>query len=197
MFVKALVFSLSLLAPLSATAATEQYEIDAHHSAVTFSWNHFGFSNPVARLEEIEGRVMLDQFDLGKSRVSVTLPLAGLRSGNDKLDERLKSPDYLDAGKYPTITFESTQVDHIGESTLKIKGNLTVHGVTRPVTLNAKVNKIGLFEVPGYKALAAGFDAETVLKRSDFGVGKFVPKVGDEVSVHITLHAEQPAVIKK
>lgn len=187
----------ALLVPASSFAATETYEIDANHSAVVFHWNHFGFSNPMARLEKIEGQVMLDQFDLGRSRVSVRLPLDGLRSGNAKLDERLKSADFLDAAKYPALTFESTRVDHIGESTLKITGNLTVHGVTRPVTLNAKINKIGLFEVPGYKALAAGFDAETVLKRSDFGVSKFAPKVGDEIAVHITLHAEQPALITK
>lgn len=188
---------LLLLASLSAAAATERYDIDAHHSAVVFSWNHFGFSSPVARLEKIEGRVMLDPSDLGKSRAFVTLPLDGLRSGNPKLDERLRSPDFLDAARYPAITFESTEVDRVGESGLKIKGNLSVHGITRPVTLNAKVNKIGLFEVPGYKAQAAGFDAETVLKRSDFDAGKFAPRVSDEVAVHITLHAEQPAIIAK
>jgi polyisoprenoid-binding protein YceI len=82
-----------------------------------------------------------------------------------------------------------------GESGLRITGNLTVHGVTKPVTLDAKVNKIGLFEIPGViKAQAAGFDATTVIKRSDFGVTKYVPAVSDEISVRITLDAKQARI---
>src|SRR5580765_5716515 len=132
---KPLVISLLLLAGQPALAAAEKYEIDAHHSAVIFDWNHFGFSSPVARLEKIEGSVMLDRSDLSRSRVSVGLPLDGLRSGNAKLDERLMSADFLDAARYPAITFESTKVETVGDSGLKISGNLSLHGVTRLVTL--------------------------------------------------------------
>lgn len=171
--------------------ATEKYDIDASHSGVTFGWNHFGFSNPTARFDKIEGSVQLDKADLSKSSVSVTLPLDGLDTGVAKLDEHLKSPDFLDAAKYPTITFKSTKVEKAGENGLKITGDLTVHGVTKAVTLNAKVNKIGLFEMGPYKAQAAGFDAETVIKRSDFGVGKYAPAVSDDIPVRITLDAKQ------
>ena len=108
------------------------------------------------------------------------------------LDEVLKSPDFFDASKYPTITFKSTKVEKAGENSLKITGDLTVHGITRPVTLDAKVNKIGIFEIPGViKAQTAGFDATTVIKRSDFGVTKYVPAVSDEIPVRITLDAKQ------
>ena len=175
-----------LFASLPAFAA-EKYDIDPAHSAVIFSWNHFGFSNPSARFDKIEGSVQLDKADLTKSSVSVTLPLEALDTGVAKLDEHLKSPDFFDAAKYPTITFKSTKV----EKGLKITGDLTVHGVTKPVTLNAKVNKIALFEMGPYKAQAAGFDAETVIKRSDFGVNKYVPNVSDEIPVRITLDAKQ------
>lgn len=170
----------------------EKYDIDASHSGVVFGWNHFGFSNPAARFDKIEGSMLLDKSDLTKSSVSVTLPLEGLDTGVAKLDEALKSPDFLDVARYPTITFKSTKVEKTGENGLKITGDLTVHGVTKPVTLDAKVNKIGIFEIPGViKAQAAGFDATTVIKRSDFGVSKYVPAVSDEIPVRITLDAKQ------
>jgi len=144
--------------------AAEKYDIDASHSGVVFGWNHFGFSNPTARFDKIEGSVVLDKADLTKSSISVTLPLEGLDTRVAKLDEELRGPDFLDAAKYPTITFKSSKVEKTGESGLRITGNLTVHGVTKPVTLDAKVNKIGLFEIPGViKAQAAGFDATTVI----------------------------------
>jgi polyisoprenoid-binding protein YceI len=170
----------------------EKYDIDASHSGVVFGWNHFGFSNPTARFDKIEGNVLLDKADLTKSSISVTLPVEGLDTGVAKLDEELKSADFFDASKYPTITFKSTKVEKTGENSLKITGDLTVHGVTKPVTLDAKVNKIGIFEIPGVmKAQAAGFDARTVIKRSDFGVTKYVPAVSDEIPVRITLDAKQ------
>lgn len=168
-----------------------KYDIDPAHSAVIISWNHFGFTHPSARFDKIDGSVLLDKADLTKSSVSVTLPLEGLDTGVAKLDEHLKSPDFFDAAQYPTATFKSTKVEKVGENGLKITGDLTVHGVTKPVTLNAKVNKIGLFEMGPYKAQAAGFDAETVIKRSDFGVNKYVPNVSDEIAVRITLDAKQ------
>ena len=170
----------------------EKYDIDASHSGVVFGWNHFGFSNPSARFDKIEGSVLLDKADLTGSSISVTLPLEGLDTGVAKLDEALKGADFFDAIRYPTITFKSTKVEKSGENALKITGDLTVHGVTKPVTLDAKVNKIGIFEIPGViKAQAAGFDATTVIKRSDFGVTKYVPAVSDEISVRITLDAKQ------
>jgi polyisoprenoid-binding protein YceI len=137
--------------------------------------------------------VLLDKADLTKSSISVSLPLESLDTRVAKLDEVLKSSDFFDAARYPTITFKSTKVEKAGENGLKITGDLTVHGVTRPVTLDAKVNKIGIFEIPGVmKAQAAGFDATTVIKRSDFGVTKYVPAVSDEIPVRITLDAKQP-----
>jgi len=152
----------------------------------------FGFSNPTARFDRIEGSVLLDKADLTKSSISVTLPLDSLDTGVAKLDEALKGRDFLDAAKYPTITFKSTKIEQTGENGLKITGDLTVHGVTKPVTLDAKVNRISIFAIPGViKAQAAGFDATTVIKRSDFGVTKYVPYVSDEIPVRITLDAKQ------
>jgi polyisoprenoid-binding protein YceI len=185
--------SLSVFAADGAKASgADKYDIDASHSGVVFGWNHFGFSNPTARFDKIEGSVLLDEADLTKSSISVSLPLESLDTGVAKLDEELKGPNFLDAAKYPTITFKSTKVEKTGENGLNITGDLTVHGVTKPVTLNAKVNRIGIFEIPGViKAQAAGFDATTVIKRSDFGVTRYVPSVSDEIPVRITLDAKQ------
>ncbi|MEP6939278.1 MAG: YceI family protein [Rudaea sp.] len=191
---KRLALSLLLLASLPAFAA-EKYTVDPGHTVVTFGWNHFGFSNPTARLEKVDGTLMLDTADITKSSITITLPLDGLHSGVDKLDEHLKSSDFLDAAKYPNITFTSTKVEKSGADALKVTGDLTVHGVTKPAILNVKINKIGLFEIPAMKVKmqAAGFDAETVIKRSDFGVKNYVPAVSDDIPVHITLDAKQPA----
>jgi polyisoprenoid-binding protein YceI len=184
---------LSFLAASVPAFAAEQYDIDPGHTVVTFGWNHFGFSNPSARLEQISGSVMLDTGDLTKSTVSVKMPLDGLHTGVAKLDEHLKSPEFFDAAKYPDITFKSTKVEKVSANTLKVTGDLSVHGVTKPVTLNVKVNKIGIFEIPQMKIKmpAAGFDADVVIKRSDFGVSSYVPAVSDEIPVHITLDSKQ------
>ena len=181
---KRVALSLLLLASLPAFAA-EKYDIDNGHTVVTFGWNHFGFSNPSARFEKVDGALLLDKADITKSSISVTLPIEGLHTGVEKLDAHLKTDEFLDAAKYPTITFKSTKVEKVGADGLKVTGDLTVHGVTRSVTLNGKINKIG--DNPIMKVASAGFDADIVLKRSDFGVTKYVPAVSDEIPVHITL----------
>jgi polyisoprenoid-binding protein YceI len=181
----------AILALLSATLpalAAEDLTIDSSHSAVIFSWSHFGFSNPVARLEKMEGNLLLDPTDLARSSVTVVLPLAGLRSGDERLDRRLKTDEFLDATRYPEIRFRSTRVETMADGMLKVTGDLSVHGVTKTVILNAKVDRIGLNPIS--KAPTAGFDAEAVIRRSDFGVSKYVPAMTDELHVHITLAAD-------
>ena len=175
----------SLLAAASLPAiAAQKYDIDTTHTQVIFSWDHFGFSKPSASLEKISGDFQLDTADLTKSSISVTLPLEGLHTGVPKLDEHLKSPDFFDAAQFPNITFKSTKVEKSGAQGLKITGDLTIHGVTKPVVLDAKVNKIA--ENPMVKAPSAGFDATVTIKRSEFGVAKYVPNVSDEIPVRIT-----------
>jgi len=176
--------SLLAVAASPAFAAAQKYDIDTGHTQVQFTWNHFGFSNPSATLEKISGDFELDTADLTKSTISVTLPLEGLHTGVPKLDEHLKSKDFFDAATNPNITFKSTKVEKSGAERLKVTGDLTVHGVTKPVTLDVKINKIG--DNPMVKAPSAGFDADTTIKRSEFGVGAYVPNVGDDIKVHIT-----------
>jgi len=188
-------FRCLLIAGLFGAAVTAQanpvtYKMDPGHTMVLFSWNHFGYSNPTADLGLGEGTLVFDQQNPAKSSVDVTLPLSKLDTHVPALDKHLKEADFFDAAKYPTVTFKSTKVVPVDATHFKVTGNLTVHGVTKPVTLHATLNKIGPH--PMTKAQAIGFDATATLKRSDFGVGAYVPMVSDEIKVRITTEADVP-----
>jgi polyisoprenoid-binding protein YceI len=175
--------------PGGANSATT-YKIDPNHTIVTASWNHFGFANPIAHFGQADGFITYDPAHVGASKVEVTLPLAGLDALVPDFNEHLRSADFFDAEKYPTITFKSTKVEAAGDKKLRVFGDLTVHGVTKPVVLDTTVNKIG--EQPLAKRGAAGFDATTTIKRSDFGIDKYVPNVSDAVVIRITTEAVVP-----
>lgn len=187
---KYLAFAGLLGTAISVQAAPVTYKLDPSHTMVLFSWNHFGYSNPTADLGLGEGTVVFDEQHPANARVEVTLPLAKLDTHVAALDEHLKKPDFLDAGKYPVVTFKSTTVQPLGGNKFKVTGNLTVHGVTKPVVLDATLNKIGPH--PMSKAQSIGFDATTSIKRSDFGVGAYVPNVSDEIAIRITTEGSVP-----
>jgi polyisoprenoid-binding protein YceI len=187
---KCLAFAGLLGAAVSVQAAPVTYQLDPSHTMVLFSWNHFGYSNPTADLGLGEGTVVFDEQHPANSSVEVTLPLARLDTHVAALDEHLKKPDFLDADKYPVVTFKSTAVQPLGGNRFKVTGDLTVHGVTRPVVLDATLNKIGPH--PMGKAPSIGFDATASIKRSDFGVGAYVPNVSDELSIRITTEGSVP-----
>lgn len=175
-------------ASFAAQATPVTYKLDPSHTMVLFSWNHFGFSNPTANLGIGEGTVVYDEAKPANSSVEVSLPLANLDTHVSALDEHLKKPDFFDAAKYPVVTFKSTRVEPLGGNKFKVTGDLTVHGVTKPVVLDATLNKAGM--QPMLKVPAIGFDATATIKRSDFGVGAYVPNVSDEVQIRITTEAE-------
>ena len=186
----------SLLATGTAVhAAPVTYTLDPGHTMVLFSWSHFGFSNPTANLGGVQGTLVYDAAAPTKATVDVTLPLSALDTHVPALDEHLKKPDFFDAEKYPTITFKSTKVAAAGKDKLKVTGDLTVHGVTKPVTLDVTVNKVG--DHPMLKAPAAGFNATAMIKRSDFGVGAYVPAVSDERKISITTERLDAAAYKE
>ncbi|MHB1058446.1 MAG: YceI family protein [Rhodanobacter sp.] len=187
---KYLAFAGLLGAAVSVQAAPVTYKLDPAHTMVLFSWNHFGYSNPTADFGLGEGTLVFDEQHPADSSVEVTLPLDLLDTHVPALDEHLKKPDFLDAGKYPTVTFKSTAVQPLGGNRFKVSGNLTVHGVTKPVVLDATLNKVGPH--PMSKAQSIGFDATTSIKRSDFGVGAYVPSVSDEIAIRITTEGSVP-----
>ncbi|WP_158756430.1 YceI family protein [Dyella sp. S184] len=187
---KYLVLAGLLGAAVSAQAAPVTYKLDPGHTMVLFSWNHFGYSNPVADFGLGDGTLVFDEQHPAQSSVEVTLPLANLDTHVPALDKHLKEADFFDADKYPTVTFKSTKVQPLGGNKFKVTGDLTVHGVTKSVVLDATLNKVGPH--PMTKAQAIGFDATGTLKRSDFGVGAYVPKVSDEIKIRITTEGEVP-----
>lgn len=170
--------------------AAESYTLEPNHTQVLFTWNHFGFSNPSANFETIEGTLQWDEENPEKSSVNITIPVDSLDAHVERFDAHLRSKDFFEMDKYPTITFNSTGVQRgAGENSLVITGDLTMHGITKPVELDAILTKSG--QHPSWQAPALGFDAATTLKRSDFGLDKLAPGVSDEVQLKITVEAVQ------
>ena len=163
------------------------YQIDPTHTATVFSWSHFGFSTPSANFSDIQGTINVDNAKPENSSVNVTIPLSSLNTNVKALDEHLQKADFFDAAKYPNITFKSTKVQAAGKNKYKITGNLTVKDVTKPVVLDAVLNKQGVH--PMTKAESIGFNATTSFNRSAFGIGNYVPNVGDKITVNITTEA--------
>lgn len=169
--------------------AAERYDFEPTHTQVHFSYKHMGFSTVQARFKSISGHVNLDAEDWTQSSVEASISMSGIDSGVPKLDEHLKGPDFFDVARFPSATFKSTRIEKSGERQLLVHGDLTLHGVTRPVTLQVTVNNVGAH--PMAKVPAAGFDAQVTVKRSDFGMDKYVPAVSDEVNIQITVEALQ------
>ena len=186
---------LTLAAALSAAsfathAEPVTYTMDPNHTDVIASWSHFGFSNPIAHFGQVDGTITYDPDNVGASSVQVTIPLAGLDSHVEAFDEHLRSDDFFDAANHPEITFSSTGVEAAGEDRLKVAGDLTLRGITKPVVLDVTINRIGTQPMSGQPA--AGFDATTTIKRSDFDMGMYAPNVSDEVEIRITTEATVP-----
>ena len=192
MNIKALTVGLALASAATFSMAKPvAYQIDPTHTATVFNWNHFGFSTPSANFSDIQGTINVDNAKPANSSVNVTIPLASLNTNVKALDEHLKTADFFNAEKYPNITFKSTKVQALGQNKYKITGNLTIKDVTKPVVLDAVLNKQGVH--PMTKAESIGFNATTSFDRSAFGVGAYVPNVGDKITVNITTEASVPA----
>jgi polyisoprenoid-binding protein YceI len=180
------------LAPLLALAAPHlhaaSYTLEPDYTQGVFRWNHLGFSSPAAQFAQGTGSLEFDSANPTKASVTVTIPIASLHTGVPDLDEDFRSTDFFDIAQFPTAAFTSTKVEKGAlADQLKVTGNLTLHGVTKPVTLDATVVKIGTN--PRSNLPTIGFDATIMLKRSDFGLGKYVPQVGDEIQMRIIVQA--------
>jgi len=182
----------------SAMAAPVTYALDPGHTDVHFSWNHFGFSNPSADLSDIKGTLTYDPEHPERSSVSVTMPLSGLDTHVPALDKVLRGKQFFDADRYPDITFKSTSVKAVGYHLLRVEGELTVRGTSKPVTLKVRLNRIGKHPFPEWHgAKAVGFDAWTTLSRTAFGLGAYAPAVSDQLKVHLTVEAIERKAFEK
>lgn len=178
-------------ATTAANAESITYTMDPAHTQVVAQWNHFGFSNPTIHFGQIDGTVTYDPDNVEASSVQVTIPLAGMDSGVEAFNEHLRTADFFDIAQHPEVTFRSTSVKALGADRMRVTGDLTMHGITRPVDLAVTVNGVGTHAMTGQPA--AGFDAEATILRSDFGLDMYAPTVSDEIKLRITTEATVPA----
>jgi polyisoprenoid-binding protein YceI len=158
------------------------YKVDGGHTQIVFAYDHMGFTNNVGVFAEPTGTLTLDKAKPSASTVSIDVPIANLKTGVAKLDEHLLKADFFDVAKFPTAKFVSTSVKAEGTGAT-ITGNLTIKGITKPVTLDAEFYGAGAN--PMNKQENVGFVATGSIKRSDFGLGYAVPVVGDAVELKI------------
>jgi polyisoprenoid-binding protein YceI len=168
------------------TAGT--YKADPFHTQVMYNYNHLGFTTNMGLLSGANGTLTIDPKAPNDAKLSIDVPMNTIHTTIDALDKELVSPMYVDAAKFPNSHFESTAV-HAKGNTATIDGNLTIHGVTKPATINATFVAVG--SNPMSKKEYISFNGSAKIKRSDFGVAMGVPMVGDEVNLTITAAFEK------
>jgi polyisoprenoid-binding protein YceI len=161
-----------------------QFKLDKSHARIVFSTSHLGFSTYYGFFGEMSGTLEYDPKAPAKSAVEVAINLDRLVTNDPELDENLKSADYFDVAKFPVATFKSTESKVLDAAKGKVTGDLTLHGVTKPVTLDVALHGAGANPATGDYVL--GFDATGTISRSDFGIKTLVPFVGDEVKLMIS-----------
>lgn len=175
-----------------ASAETETFVFDETHTDILFAVSHLGFSNTWGRFNSSEGTVMIDPDAPENATVEITIDAASIDTNHAKRDAHLRGEDFFDVETFPTISYQSTSVETTGENTAIVTGDLTLHGVTRPVALDVTLIKMGPSPAAPDKTIA-GFSARTAIKRSDFGMSYGTPVLGDEVQLIFEIDAiKQP-----
>jgi polyisoprenoid-binding protein YceI len=170
------------LSPAAVNAGA--YTVEPMHTRVLFAVSHMGFTTWYGEFTNVSGTLTLAPKAVATSTLDIKIPTDTVSTSNTKLDGELKSPVWFDAAQFPTIEFKATHIVKTGRDTANITGDLTFHGVTKPVTLHAAFNGAGVN--PLSKQYTVGFNATGEIKRSDFGVKTYVPLIGDEVTLTIS-----------
>jgi len=180
-------FSSAAQDAIPAPIAVQTYTFDVPHTQIYFSVNHLGFSNSSALLSLKEGTLTLDQANMSISKAEVTIDVASLQFGDKKWNEHMADKQFFNTAAFPTMKFVSSKVTMSSATAGKLTGDLTLLGISKPVTLDFTVNKIDTN--PMSKKPYAGFSATGSLKRSDFGMVAYLPSIGDEVKIRIEAEA--------
>jgi polyisoprenoid-binding protein YceI len=170
----------------SAFAAPETYGAEPNHTYANFSYSHMGLSTQISKFSKTTGTVTYDKAAKTGS-VDITIDMKSVDTGSNLFNGHIQGADFLDTATFPTATFKSTKVVFDGDKPASIEGNLTIKGVTKPVTL--KVTHFVNMEHPMAKKDAIGANATTVIKRTEFNAGKYAPAVGDDVTISISIEA--------
>ena len=177
-----LILALAVSFALPARAA-DTFKIDPVHSSVVFSVVHLGVTNFYGRFNDIAGTVTFDAADPSKSSVDISVPVESIDTHNDKRNQHMKSPDFFDAKQFPTLAFKSTKVEGSGTD-FKVTGDLTLHGVTKPVTVSFKRGTDG----KGMQGeVRGGGETHFTIKRSDYGMTFMQNALADEVNIILSL----------
>ena len=169
--------------------AADNFAVDPAHSSVVFRVKHMNTSFTWGRFNEMSGSFALDDATPAASALSFEVKTASVDTANAKRDQHLKGPDFFGAVQYPTITFASKTVTSAGADAFDVAGDMTLHGVTRPLTV--RVKRTGSGTNPMGKPIA-GIEATFVVKRSDFGMSKMVGPVGDDIWVNVSIEGAKP-----
>jgi len=169
-----------------ALAAPQTYAVDSSHTFPRFSYDHMGMSKQILSFKKTTGTVVLDKA-AKEAKVDVTIDMTSVNTGFDVFDDHIRGADFLDTAQFPTATFKSTKVVFDGDAPVSIEGDLTIKGITKPVTLT--VTSFFNGPHPMLKKDAIGANASAVISRTAFNAGKFAPGVGDEVTLDIALEA--------
>ena len=183
--------TLAIAATLStaAFAAPETYTIEGTHTFPRFEYSHFGYSTQLSRFDKTTGSITLDKAARTGS-VDVTIDTTSVNTGYPLFNQHIQGEDFFDTAKYPTITYKSTKVNFDGDKPATIEGNLTLKGITKPVTLT--VVSFHCMPHPMLKKDACGATATAKVKRTDFNMGKNTPYVGDELTITLPVEAYKP-----
>lgn len=184
-FISACIAATVMFTSVAASAAT--YDLEKPHTQILFKVNHLGFSNSTGRFTDFDGVVEFDPEDWGSSSVNVVIQAASVEMNHDKWNAHMKNADFFDVDKHPEITFISSKMTRVNKDYGKLEGVLTILGVSKPVELEVKLNKVGTH--PFKKTGWAGFSASTVIKRSDWGIKYGIPMVGNDVELSIEVEA--------
>lgn len=170
-----------------AVAQMHTYDIDPVHTRVVFAVDHAGYSRAIGTLSGSHGSLHFDPQDWTTARLEVELPLAGLDLGDERWNQASLGPGFLDAGRHPVANFVSNTVEPLDDGRALVHGSLTLRGVTRPLTLDVRLNSMRRYPLPPFRP-TAGFSASGVLQRSEFGSTAWQSLVGDQV--HLQIEAE-------
>ncbi len=181
------VLALACASATPASAERERYRYDPVHTQVLFFADHLGYSKPMGRFTRLAGTLELDQDDWSRSGCDVAIETASLWLGDAGWEKKVLADDFLDAKRHPTITFACTRLEPTAERRAKLHGDLTIRGVTRAVVLELRMNRVGRHSYS--LKHVAGFSATGTIRRSDFGIRRLLPAVGDELEVRLEVEA--------
>lgn len=173
----------SLIAASPLVSAADRYEFDTAHSSILFFVEHMGLAENQGEFRQWEGTLMIDDKDFAKSSVEVSIDAASIDMDHDKLNAHLRAPDFFNVAEHAKLRFKSTAIATTGENQFTLTGDLSMLGISKPVTLNVSMKKIDAH--PFAKRPAIGFHAEGSIKRSDFGLNYAAGAVGDIVKIRI------------